>query len=265
VTDVNRSIIEEFRANEGRVGGMFEGAPLILLTTTGARSGRPHTTPAVYAEDAGRLIVFASNAGQPTSPAWLHNLRTTPTVTVERGTERFQANATEVTGPERDRLYSEQTRRNPAFADYQANTTRVIQVVALVPTRLGAAATQLKAIHAGLRRELAAVRTAAENGTPAADLRLHCLSFCTALHAHHSREDGVFPQLAKQFPDLLPALDQLADEHVAITKLNEEIRQLADTHLSPEQLTAELDRLSAELEAHFAYEEHHLGPALDAA
>ena len=139
MTDVNRSIIEEFRANEGRVGGMFEGAPLVLLTTTGARSGRPHTTPAVYAEDAGRLIVFASNAGKPTSPAWLHNLRATPTITVERGTERFQATATEVTGSERDRLYSEQARRNPAFATYQANTTRLIEVVALAPTQLGSA------------------------------------------------------------------------------------------------------------------------------
>lgn len=135
MSDFNRSIIDEFRANDGQVGGMFEGAPLLLLTTIGARSRRPHTTPAVYAEDAGRLIVFASNAGQPTSPAWLHNLRSNPTVTVERGPDRFEAVATELTGSERDRLYAEQAQRDPAFAAYQAGTDRLIQVVALVPAR----------------------------------------------------------------------------------------------------------------------------------
>lgn len=135
MSDFNRSIIDEFRANDGQVGGMFEEAPLLLLTTTGARSRRPHTTPAVYAEDAGRLIVFASNAGQPTSPAWLYNLRSNPTVTVERGPDRFEAVATELTGSERDRLYAEQAQRDPAFAAYQAGTDRLIQVVALVPAR----------------------------------------------------------------------------------------------------------------------------------
>ncbi|HET6296730.1 MAG TPA: nitroreductase/quinone reductase family protein, partial [Kribbella sp.] len=133
MSDYNSEIIKEFRANEGRVGGMFEGALLLLLTTTGTRSGRPHTNPTVYAEDASRLIIFASNNGQPTTPAWLHNLRANPAVTVERGTTRYAAVATELTGPERDRLYAEQSDRDPAFKAYQAATTRIIQVVALVP------------------------------------------------------------------------------------------------------------------------------------
>jgi deazaflavin-dependent oxidoreductase (nitroreductase family) len=141
--DPNREIVEEFRANAGRVttalGGMFRDARLLLLTTTGACSGRPHTTPAAYAEDAGRLIIFASNAGRPQTPAWLHNLRANPTVTVEVGDIRYDAIATEITGAERDRLYDEQAARDPAFATYQQNTSRVIQVVALTPARVGAA------------------------------------------------------------------------------------------------------------------------------
>ena len=131
MSDYNRPVIDEFRANGGQVGGLFEGAPLLLLTTTGARSGQPHTTPAVYAEDAGRLIVFATNAGSSTAPAWLHNLRAHPTVAVELGTARGEATATEITGPERDRLYADQARRDPAFQAYQDGTSRLIQVVAL--------------------------------------------------------------------------------------------------------------------------------------
>ena len=248
MSDFNSEIIKEFRANEGRVGGMFEGAPLLLLTTTGARSGRPHTNPAVYAEDAGRLLIFASNNGQPTTPAWLHNLRANPAVTVERGTTRFAAVATEITGPERDRLYAEQSDRDPAFKAYQAATTRTIQVVALVPARVGAATAQLREIHAGLRRQLADLRTAVDayiDGTgdrptidgdhpiPVADLRAHCLSFCDALHAHHAREDTVLPRLAEQFPDLAPALNRLQQEHLQVAALNTELTTLV-SELTPD-------------------------------
>lgn len=252
MSDFNRPVIEEFRANEGRVGGMFEGAPLLLLTTTGARTGRSHTTPAAYVEDDGRLIVFASNAGSPSSPAWLYNIRANPAVTVERGTDRFAAVATEITGPERDRLYAEQSDRDPAFAAYQAGTTRTIQVVALVPARVGAATAQLQEIHAGLRKELNAVRAAVDgylDGTapqPTADLRRHCLSFCSALHAHHGREDGVFPQLAQDFPELKPALDRLTREHEVVATLNAQITELVAGLDSGdhEQLRSELARLA---------------------
>jgi len=127
----NKKIIAEFRANGGKVGGQFEGAPLLLLTTTGAKSGRELTTPVMYLADGDRKLVFASKAGAPTNPAWYHNLIANPTVTVEVGNESFQAKAVPVTGEERDRLYAKQATLYPGFAEYQEKTTRVIPVVAL--------------------------------------------------------------------------------------------------------------------------------------
>lgn len=129
--EFNAGIIAEFRANQGKVGGVFAGAPLLLLTTTGAKSGRQTTTPLMYAEDGDRLIVFASKAGAPENPAWYHNLLAHPEVKLEVGTESFSAKATPVTGEERDRLYGEQATRVPGFAEYQAKTSRKIPVVAL--------------------------------------------------------------------------------------------------------------------------------------
>ena len=129
--DYNRAIIEEFRANGGKVGGNFAGAPLLLLTTTGAKTGRRLTTPIMYLEDGGKLHVFASKAGAPTNPAWYHNLTANPTVTAEVGNETFEAKAVEVTGDERDRIYQRQAQLYPGFAEYQEKTTRQIPVVAL--------------------------------------------------------------------------------------------------------------------------------------
>ncbi|WP_338498446.1 nitroreductase/quinone reductase family protein [Streptomyces sp. SJL17-4] len=181
--DFNQQVIEEFRANGGRVGGMFEGAALLLLTTTGARSGQAHTNPAVYMRDGARLLVFASNAGGPKHPAWFHNLSADPYVTVELGTpegtvERFGATAVVTEGEERDRLYAEQADRDPGFAAYQAATDRTIPVVALHrvdlgdPARHRAIADHLIKVHAELRAELAALReglgSAAEEATDAA-------------------------------------------------------------------------------------------------
>jgi deazaflavin-dependent oxidoreductase (nitroreductase family) len=129
--DWNQAIIAEFRANGGKVGGQFEGAPLLLLTTTGAKSGRRRTTPLMYNTDGDRLLVFASKGGAPTNPDWYHNVRANPTVTVELGTDTFDATAVVVTGEERDRLYAHHAEQYPGFAEYQANTTRTIPVVAL--------------------------------------------------------------------------------------------------------------------------------------
>ncbi len=133
--DFNQGIIAEFRANAGKVGGGFAGAPMVLLTTTGAKSGKRNTTPLVCLEDGGRIVVFASKGGAPTNPAWYHNLRAHPTVTVEFGAETFEAQAEEVLGDERDALYRRQAERFPGFAEYEAKTTRRIPVVALIPTR----------------------------------------------------------------------------------------------------------------------------------
>lgn len=129
--DWNTQIIEEFRSNGGKVGGPFEGAPLLLLTTIGARSGMARTTPVMYLPDKDRLIIFATKAGASTNPDWYHNLVAHPKATVEVGTETFDVTAVEVTGEERDQLYARQAALFPGFADYEAKTTRRIPVIAL--------------------------------------------------------------------------------------------------------------------------------------
>lgn len=135
-TDFNAQVIDEFRANEGRVGGPFEGAPMLLLHHRGRKSGRELVTPTMYlADDTDPAIiyVFASKAGAPTNPAWYHNLVAAGTAKLERGTDRYPVSVTEVTGAERDRIYAEQARRFPGFADYEKKTAgvRTIPVLAL--------------------------------------------------------------------------------------------------------------------------------------
>lgn len=127
----NRAVIEELRANAGRAGGAWEGRPLLLLTTTGAKSGRRLTTPVMYLADGDRLLVFASRGGAPANPAWYHNLAANPDVTVEVGGETFEATAEVLQGEERDRLYQKQAELYPTFAEYQRRTSRRIPVVAL--------------------------------------------------------------------------------------------------------------------------------------
>ncbi|HEY4917570.1 MAG TPA: nitroreductase family deazaflavin-dependent oxidoreductase [Solirubrobacteraceae bacterium] len=131
MNDFNASVIAEFRAHGGRVGGPFEGAPLLLLTSTGAKSGEERTTPVMYLPDGERMVIFASKAGAPTNPAWYHNLVANPTATVELGTESFQATARVASGEERAELYNRQAELRPQFADYAEKTTREIPVVVL--------------------------------------------------------------------------------------------------------------------------------------
>ena len=132
MSEFNRGVIEEFRANGGAVGGGFAGAPMVLLTTTGAKSGQKRVSPLVGLVDDGTLYVVASKAGAPTSPDWYHNLVANPEVEVEFGDERFEATAVPITsGPERDRLYAAQVAAMPGFADYEKSTTRVIPIVEL--------------------------------------------------------------------------------------------------------------------------------------
>jgi deazaflavin-dependent oxidoreductase (nitroreductase family) len=129
--DWNRQTIEAFRANKGKVGGMWEGRPLLLLTTTGAKSGRQRTTPTMYLRDGDRLLIFASKGGAPTHPAWYHNLLAHPQVTVEVGSETYEATTTVLHGEERDRLYARQAELYPQFGEYQAKAARKIPVIAL--------------------------------------------------------------------------------------------------------------------------------------
>ena len=130
-SDFNKQIIEEFRANGGETSGVFKGRPLLLLTTTGAKSGESRTTPLVYTKDGDKVVVIASMGGAPKHPAWYLNLAANPRVTVELGTEKFEATASVAEGAERDRLYSQQATMMPAFNEYQQKTTRRIPVVVL--------------------------------------------------------------------------------------------------------------------------------------
>ena len=135
MNEFNEKIIEEFRANEGKVGGPFAGAPLLLLTTTGAKSGQARVAPLAYLADGERVIVFGSKAGATTDPDWMRNLRVDPGVTVEVGTETYAATAVELAEPERSAIFSRQVAAMPGFAEYQEKAgDRVIPVVAIERT-----------------------------------------------------------------------------------------------------------------------------------
>jgi deazaflavin-dependent oxidoreductase (nitroreductase family) len=131
MSDYNAAIIEEFRANAGKVGGPFSGAPMLLLHTTGARSGKEHVNPLVYQAVGEDIAIFGSKAGAPTHPDWFHNLLANADVTVELGTDTVQARARVAEGDERDRIFARQKEIMPGFADYETRTTRVIPVVIL--------------------------------------------------------------------------------------------------------------------------------------
>lgn len=132
-SDFNLKIIEEFRANGGETSGPFKGRPLLLLTTTGARSGEPRTTPLVYSKDGDRYVIIASMGGAPKHPSWYFNVVANPDVTIEVGTQTLKARASIAEGADRDRLYAQQAAEMPAFNEYQQKTTRQIPVVVLQP------------------------------------------------------------------------------------------------------------------------------------
>ena len=127
----NMAIIQEFRANAGKVGGPFAGKSLLLLHTVGAKSGQARINPVACIRDGDRLVVIASKGGAPTNPDWYHNILANPLVSVETGTEQFQARAAITAEPERTRLYNQMVARMPGFAEYQRKTMRIIPVIIL--------------------------------------------------------------------------------------------------------------------------------------
>ncbi|MFF6999512.1 nitroreductase/quinone reductase family protein [Streptomyces sp. NPDC008313] len=289
----NQQVIDEFRANAGQVGGYFEGARLLLLTTTGARSGAPHTTPVGYYPDGGeRVFVIASAGGAPAHPDWFHNLVAHPRLTVETGVFTYEAEAVVLDGAERDRVFARAVEADPGWAAYQAKTDRVIPVVALHevakdgPPRSTASTMgeYLRIVHDAFRRELVLIRKETAShvsgvGTGGraplgAQLRVNCLTLCQGLHNHHAGEDlALFPLVADRHPELAPALARLRGEHERIAALLDELRTAltgpgdgtaGEPGLGPARLLAEVDRLTAELEAHLRYEEEQLIPLLDA-
>ncbi|MEU9055344.1 nitroreductase/quinone reductase family protein [Streptomyces sp. NPDC048384] len=276
--DFNQQVIDEFRANKGRVGGYFEGARLILLTTTGARTGRPHTTPVGYLPDgADRVLVIASAGGAPSHPAWFHNLLANSQVTVESGAFTYEAQAVVLDGEERDEAFARAVEADPGWAEYQEKTRRVIPVVALYeiaqdgPPNINASSMgeAIKVVHDAFRRELALIREEMAKGgaTLGAQLRVNCLTFCAGLHNHHTGEDvALFPFLADRHPEFAPTLARLGEEHERIAALVEDLRHAVTAdHPDPATARGEVERLTAELEAHLTYEEEQLLPILDAA
>jgi len=133
-SDWNAGIIEEFRANGGRVGGYFDGATLLILHAKGIRSGLPREKPLVYLPDGERFVVFGTMGGAPTDPKWVRNVLADPEPSVELGDRTVPVRAVEITGPEADQLYARQVERRPGFAEYKQKTSRWIPVIALEPT-----------------------------------------------------------------------------------------------------------------------------------
>jgi deazaflavin-dependent oxidoreductase (nitroreductase family) len=131
----NKKVIDEFRANSGRVGGRFEGKTLLLLHTKGAKSRQERINPVACIRDGDRLAVIASKGGAPTNPDWYYNVVANPQVSVEVGTEKFEARASVAEEPERTRLYNQMVTMLPGFDDYRRNTTRVIPVIVLTPVK----------------------------------------------------------------------------------------------------------------------------------
>lgn len=275
--DFNQPVIDEFRANRGRMSGYFEGARLLLLTTTGARTGTPHTTPVGYLPDGDRVLVIASAAGSDRHPDWFHNLVAHSQVIVESGVFTYEARAEVLTGEERDRLFARAVEADAGWATYQEKTTRVIPVVALHslaqggPGNINAASfgEAIKVVHDAFRRELALIRDELTTGTTTttlgAQLRVNCLTFCQGLHNHHTGEDlALFPLVAERHPGSAPALARLREEHERIAALVEELRGTLATTRGPAEVRAEVERLTSALEAHLTYEEEELIPLFDA-
>ncbi|AZM56974.1 nitroreductase family deazaflavin-dependent oxidoreductase [Streptomyces sp. WAC 01529] len=288
-TPFNQSVIEEFRAHGGKVGGPFEGSELLLLTTTGAKSGKEHTTPLGFVRDGGLLLLVGSNLGAPRHPDWYHNVLAHPAVTVELGTDTFEAIAVPAEGERRDRLFARVVAAEPGYGDYQTRTSRTLPVVVLerpaheadIPQEPASLADKMVQVHLWLRGQLKHVREETEAyfaalaahqgpGTPPApglglQIRQHCLAFCDALEFHHTSEDThLFPAMAGHHPELRDTFDRLTAEHREVARIQGELAALlADVGgADPERFRTELARMSAELTRHLDYEEESLLPLL---
>jgi deazaflavin-dependent oxidoreductase (nitroreductase family) len=238
---------------------------LLLLTTTGARTGQPRTAILGYYPDGDRVLVVGSAGGSPKHPAWYHNLLANPEVNVDLGLFSYPAKAVVLRGAERDEVFARLVEADPGWGDYQQRTTRALPVVALVqqpgppPGAERGFAEALKTIHAAFRRELSLIRhEVATSGTLGAQLRINCLTVCQGLHYHHTGEStGLFPALLAQHPELADVIAVLQAEHDQIAVLLAELEKLVST-----DLLDQVDELIAQLNAHLDREEEALLPYL---
>lgn len=236
---------------------------MLLLTTTGARTGRPRTAILGYYPDGDRVLVVGSAGGSPKHPAWYHNLLADPQVNVDVGLFSYPATAVVLRGAERDEVFARLVEADAGWGKYQAGVTRTIPVVALVPGgppggRSGSFAEALKNIHAAFRRELALIRheIATSGGVGlGAQLRINCLTLCQGLHYHHTGESTMlFPGLVEQHPELADAVAVLQHEHDQIAVLLDQLKQ--------EVSLDQVDELIAQLNVHLDREEAELLPYL---
>jgi deazaflavin-dependent oxidoreductase (nitroreductase family) len=285
-TSFNQSVIEEFRANGGKVGGPFEGGNLLLLTTTGAKSGKETTTPLGYVRHGESLLVVGSNFGAPQHPDWYYNLLAHPVVRVEVGTQTLQLLAVPAEGARREELFELVAQAAPGYRDYQTRTTRPLPVVVLeraepdgwaAARAVNSLADKLVEVHIWLRAQLRQVRAEVDAhfaarhpgaGAPPGlglQIRQRCLAFCRTLEFHHTSEDEhLFPGIARYHPELADVIARLGDEHRTVTRIQGELAALlADiSRADPQRFRCELDRMSTELNAHLDYEEETLLPLL---
>jgi deazaflavin-dependent oxidoreductase (nitroreductase family) len=271
-TSFHQNVIDEFRANEGKVGGPFEGGDLLLLTTTGARSGASRTTPLGYVRHGDSLLVVGSNLGGPRHPGWYHNLLAHPLVRVEVGTASFEALAVPAEGERREELFAHVVREAPGYGDYQAGTSRPLPVVVLEraepeewvgrPREVRTLADKLLEVHTWLRGQLRQVRAEVEAHFAAPG---SAAGAPPGLEFHHDSEDGhLFPGTARHHPELVDVFDRLAEEHRTVARVQGELAALLAgvTVAEPGRFRRELAAMSAELNAHLDYEEEMLLPLL---
>ncbi|MFE6164865.1 nitroreductase/quinone reductase family protein [Streptomyces sp. NPDC056486] len=295
----NQSVIDEFRANGGKVGGPFEGGDLLLLTTTGARTGAARTTPLGYVRHGDSLLLVGSNLGGPRHPDWYHNLLAHPVVSVEVGTREFEALAVPAEGARREELFAHVVKAEPGYGEYQDRTTRPLPVIVLeraepegwvAPREIRTLADKLMEVHTWLRDQLRQVRaeveahfaarathqaageahqpaTAHEPPAPSLGLQIRqrCLAFCQALEFHHVSEDAhVFPGIAQYHPHLGDVFDRLSKEHRTVARIQNDLVTLLSgiSIADPQRFRAELEEMSTELNAHLDYEEASILPLL---
>ncbi|WP_328950236.1 nitroreductase/quinone reductase family protein [Streptomyces sp. NBC_00184] len=290
-TSADATVIEEFRAHRGKVGGPFEGRDLALLTTTSAASGTPRTTVLGYVRRGDSLMIIGSGSGTPNHPGWYHDLLANPVVGVEIGTQDHQMLAVPDQGAHSEELLGHALPAVRGTGGRPAPAVRVPLVVVLEaadpevwegrPREVRTLADKVMEVHTWLRGQLRqvkaetdahfAARAAHEGpGEPPVpglglQIRQRCLAFCQALEFHHTSEDDhLFPGIARYHPELGAVFDRLRDEHRTVARIQNDLAVLlAGVGVAdPQRFRTELASMSAELNAHFDYEEKEIVPLL---